>query len=375
VRRQVARIVAIVTLVIVQTAGPALAAGSTWFIQPTPEAAVHVYDHLGGVSCPVPTTCIAVGSSGPERHGAMLSQSALAEIRVGGHWEVQAAPSPGRFTVLSSVSCLSVTDCTAFGSTSTGNGGTATGGPLAEHWDGTTWTIEPTVDPPSAAAEFDGGTCITPDNCTAVGAYLPPNASKYLTLAEHWDGTSWAIQPTPNVVGSETTEAVLEAVSCPSAIACTAVGQAGYRGKGYAMLVERWNGTRWFRQLVTVPSGDQSLDSVSCPTAFRCFAVGNGSVGAAAEYWNGTSWTAQAVPAALSYLAGVTCRSIANCTAVGSPGAAQWDGTSWTFQATPNPTGHTNWTLDAVSCTSATACTAVGDVKLVHRINPLAEHR
>ena len=55
--------------------------------------------------------------------------------------------------------------------------------------------------------------------------------------------------------------------------------------------------------------------------------------------------------------------------------AEAWDGTRWTLQATPKPTD--NLTLNAVSCTSATACTAVGssndisfagpDVALVER--------
>ena len=41
--------------------------------------------------------------------------------------------------------------------------------------------------------------------------------------------------------------------------------------------------------------------------------------------------------------------------------AERWNGTSWTIQSTPNPTGALECSyLQGVSCTSATACTAVG---------------
>jgi hypothetical protein len=43
-----------------------------------------------------------------------------------------------------------------------------------------------------------------------------------VTLAEVWDGSRWAIQPTPNPVGAGAS--VLLGVSCTSPGACTAVG-------------------------------------------------------------------------------------------------------------------------------------------------------
>jgi hypothetical protein len=41
--------------------------------------------------------------------------------------------------------------------------------------------------------------------------------------------------------------------------------------------------------------------------------------------------------------------------------AQVWDGTTWTIQTPPHATGAFASTLNGVSCTSATACTAVGD--------------
>jgi hypothetical protein len=76
------------------------------------------------------------------------------------------------------------------------------------------------------------------------------------------------------------------------------------------------------------------------------------------------------VPASASGgdLSGVSCTSASACTAVGEyytsapdPGALaeSWNGTSWSLPATPNPI--TDGSLRAVSCTSASACTAVGN--------------
>jgi hypothetical protein len=40
--------------------------------------------------------------------------------------------------------------------------------------------------------------------------------------------------------------------------------------------------------------------------------------------------------------------------------AERWNGTSWKTQTTPNPAGAGYSQLNGVSCTSASACTAVG---------------
>jgi len=51
-----------------------------------------------------------------------------------------------------------------------------------------------------------------------------------------------------------------------------------------------------------------------------------------------------------------------------------WDGASWTIQSTPNPTNGKDPVLNAVSCTSSTACTAAGDYTISAGVRvPLAE--
>ena len=82
------------------------------------------------------------------------------------------------------------------------------------------------------------------------------------------------------------------------------------------------------------------------------------------ELWDGTSWTVGPTPDGTS-LQGVSCTSATTCTAVGVNGtgtyATAWDGTNWTDQTTPNPSGSIEAALNAVVCLSVTACEAVGN--------------
>ena len=167
--------------------------------------------------------------------------------------------------------------------------------------------------------------------------------------------TGWVIQPTPNPTGAA--DSRLAGVSCPSASACTAVGEYSVLSGNPPVekrltLAERWNGTRWVIQPTPNPTGAEasSLSAVSCTSASACTAVGTTVSGALAERWNGTAWKIQSVPNRAGgtsvELAGVKCTSATACTAVGQyvngsgvevTLAERWNGTSWKVQSTPNP--------------------------------------
>ena len=145
-------------------------------------------------------------------------------------------------------------------------------------------------------------------------------------------------------------------------------------------LAERWNGTSWTVQATPKPHGSTGsfLNGVSCSSATACTAAGDytnsaGTTLTLAERWNGISWSVQATPnpvgAQGSGLSAVSCTSATACTAVGSTSpsegtdltlAERWNGTAWSVQATPNRPGAQGSSLSGVSCASATACTAVG---------------
>ena len=250
--------------------------------------------------------------------------------------------------------------------------------PLAEARTGTGWRIKATPVPSGAIfSNLFGVSCTAADSCTAAGYYT--DAARHIhPLAERWNGTSWTIQAVPSPAGHP--ESGFFAVSCTAANACTAVGaQTGSTGTTTA-LAERWNGTSWSIQAVPAPAGslDSELLAVSCSAATACTAAGSEidssqtSVPLAAA-WNGTSWSIQSVPGPAgspgSGLSGLSCSSPAACTAAGSYDttsgstallAEAWNGTSWHIQATPSPAGSTGSEFLAVSCSAAAACTAVG---------------
>ena len=400
--------------------------GAAWTIQPTPNPSGSQSGHLAGVACTSPTACIAAGGN---RDGAGVAVT-LAEAWDGTAWTVQSTPNPNggdAWSDLPGVSCTSASACTAVGSYSSVNAperilaegwngaawtiqappnpsgspstslsavscagattciavgdyhdpATATLMTLAERWDGTAWTIQPTPNPAgSGASSLVGVSCASATSCVAVGSSRVGAFGDTVPLAEHWDGAAWTIQPTPMPGGAS--RVVLSGVSCTSAAACTAVGQSG----GQWALVERWDGTAWTIQPTPNPIGGtySGLSGVSCPGATACTAVGTyaagGSPSTLAESWDGTAWAVQPTPVPAgshdSALSGVSCPTAGLCAAVGrsrdSLGttaslAERWDGTAWTIQPTPNPSGSRTNELSGVSCTAPTACAASGDAR------------
>lgn len=108
----------------------------------------------------------------------------------------------------------------------------------AEHWNGTTWTID-AVPKPSGATEVDLNaiSCASSTSCHAAGSFLPSNASfPRLTLVEVWNGTKWSVQSSPNRAAGTADSNQLEGVSCV-ATSCTAVGSYD-PGLGPTTLIE-----------------------------------------------------------------------------------------------------------------------------------------
>ncbi len=304
----------------------------------------------------------------------------LAERWNGTSWTVQSTPNPNGAdsSHLNDVSCTSATACTAVGSYTSFVGTTGRQFALAERWDGTAWTIQPTPDLAGPnGSSLEGVSCTSATACTAVGHYRN-SAGKLVPLAERWNGTSWTVQSTPNPTGAG--ESSLQGVSCTSATACTAVGYSN-SGATVVTLAERWNGTSWKIQSTPNPTGARGkLPAGGLVHDRHCLHSGRellqqrrGKQVTLAERWNGTSWkiqtTANPAGAGGSYMEGVSCTSATACTAVGYSDddlratlAERWNGTSWTVQSTPNPTGGQSRSrrLEGVSCTTATRCTAVG---------------
>lgn len=181
------------------------------------------------------------------------------------------------------------------------------------------WVIQPTPNPAGGTFnELKAVSCSSALVCTAVGSYAN-GAGVQVTLVERWNGSSWVIQPTPNPAGAIISE--LLGVSCASDNACTAVGDS--IGSASGTLAERWDGSTWVIQPTPNPTGTSGrLTAVSCPSANACTAVGSSSLGTLAERWNGSKWVIQPTPdpAGAQFpveLLGVSCPTATACTAVG----------------------------------------------------------
>lgn len=317
---------------------------------------------------PTSSTCVAVIVGGAVPVGASTAG-----------WSQQGVPLPvdAQYDGLNAVSCPSASHCTAVGWYQIPAGGFQLG--LVESWNGNNWSVQ--ANPSgnnSNNSDLTGVACATAKSCVAVGTVVNSSSDSDVFLAERWNGSTWTTAPVPQPVGM--TSGWLNAVACPSAVDCFAVGTFSTGSGGYLTVIEDWNGSSWARQ--PGPSAAGILFGIACLSTSNCFTVGAATGGASwdvlAEHWNGTVWTAQSTPALPAFegntpgnawLDGVSC-SGAKCAAVGTIEydgglmsqtlAERWDSKKWVIQATPDPGGGYNNNLAAVSCTSAADCTAVG---------------
>lgn len=339
---------------------PASAHAAVWKIQETPQAIGEEGEskRLRSVSCPSATQCVAVAGSWADKWN-------------GTKWEYMAvAKSPEGIPRLKSISCPAVNYCIAVGEYVNSSYATKT---HAQRWNGTEWKALTTINPEAKttlSATLRGVSCTATNACTAVGWY-ENSLGMTVTLVERWNGTEWKVQTSANSKAPETSTS-LHAVSCTTATACQAVGETHSNATGSVIFSESWNGTTWAIQ--PVPNVWGILGDVSCTAANACTAVQARFFGEKVFRWNGVEWKEQTleIPAGVvnAQPLGVSCTSATSCTLVGSyeikvgekyegrPLAENWNGTKWSFVTTEAPVS--SGTLFDVACRSSIECTAVG---------------
>jgi hypothetical protein len=264
--------------------------------------------------------------------------------------------------------------------------------PLVEHWNGSAWSLQPAAGPASPAGSvLNSVSCTNNNACTAAGGYVDGTGT-LVTLVERWNGLAWRIQPTPNPSGA--LYVAFNGVACPTPNSCTAVGLLVDSSFNFLTFAEHWNGTTWSIQSTPDPEATGGANGtleggVACPTPDACTAVGQWSPSPAphpgvtlAEHWNGQSWQVQATPNPPAVdgvngthnapFAGVACPTVNDCTAVGNYDsgnangdflalAEHWNGTSWSVQPAASPVGAFVSVLHAVACPTPRTCVAVGE--------------
>jgi hypothetical protein len=320
---------------------------------------------FNGVSCTSAVACTVVGNATVPGGGKVP----LAERWNGRTWRVEATQAPSGGGSLQSVSCVSAVICTAVGYARTGPGAGQVL-PLAESWHGGEWVPQPAAVR-GAAGDLGGVSCTAATFCMALGGRLHPDGSS-TTLMERWDGRRWSQVATPG-------GRVMASVSCTSPASCVAVG--GDTAGDFGVYSEAWNGSAWGTQANGDDSTGELADAVSCTSPAACTVVGSSfsyDLAPTAERWDGGRWRGEdpVTPSDADTdgdgLVAVSCVSAAACVAVGSYSdvllpddnsetlAEEWNGSMWAIRPAPRFT-RSEATLSDISCTSASACMAVGE--------------
>ena len=336
--------------------------GTRWTASTLTSPSGETVSGLNAVSCTATATCVAVGNE-----FGSSGRTPISELWNGTAWTSQSIPATDSASELDAVSCPTTMNCLAVGYSSRV--------PIAEVWGSGKWTLEPPLNPSETTASgLEGVSCATVTSCVAAG-YSDGKSGTRLTLAEKWDGASWAVSVPPILLGRLTGQ--LAGVSCPTTDTCVAVGSVGTNGSAnHGPLVETSTAGIWKIQTIPAPTNAtySQLSAVSCPSAGYCVAVGFyhqpifPTEQPLVEVWHDTTWIVQQ-SAGLTFstdanLSAISCSAPDQCTAVGfagrNPLAESWNGTTWSAQTTATPQ-NVKWSqLLAVSCHSSQSCMAVG---------------
>src|SRR5262249_14921497 len=135
---------------------------------------------------------------------------------------------------------FSATDAWAVGRTTpTFNGLT-----LARHWNGSSWTPAATPSPGTRDNHLLAVSGSAPHDVWAVGwsRNLPYGNRAQQSLVLHWNGSAWSQVPSPNVGTAQT---VLKDVVALSSTNAWAVGYTTDFGGSARAVALHWNGSTW----------------------------------------------------------------------------------------------------------------------------------
>ena len=222
-------------------------------------------------------------------------------------------------------------------------------GPCATPVEAATLQWQQQLMPRLAGGRLEGVSCPSPVACVAVGTrQLTTGRYNSQALVESWDGKTWQLDPAPTLA---TTTSSLGSVSCVSATSCVAVGVTGNLPVPTTTLhpfAEVLMGSRWeIVATAKLPAGTYAaLSSISCSQAKSCVAVGN--------YLAAPGKTLTTQPAL----------------------AEAYNGSTWVVEKVPVIAGHSSY-LSSISCSPGaepTSCTAVGSESAGNSSGALAYH-
>jgi hypothetical protein len=218
-------------------------------------------------------------------------------ILTGSGWSVVPSPSIGILdNNLTAVSGGSANDVWAVGSYVPSSSGVLAA--MAEHFDGTSWTELPLPNVGPNENSLLGVSAIPSGRAWAVGYFVNAEFNQQ-TLVEHFDGTSWAVIPSPSPGARQN---ILYGVAAIADGDVWAVGAVEDATGLWHTLTEHWDGKTWS----VVPSIDSGANgnqfyAVNAVSSSSVYAAGQQSAAAfpsqtLIEHWNGKSWSVVSAP-------------------------------------------------------------------------------
>ncbi|MHB8318151.1 MAG: hypothetical protein ACYDEP_02805 [Acidimicrobiales bacterium] len=326
---------------------------------------------LGGISCATATTCGAIGyyeSPGQTGHIGFI------DTLSNGTWNTETLSTPSG--ELSAISCASATACVASGYTNgpaawtIGSTATLTQLPIPSAQIGSPYPVSFNTSDTIPTA------CPTATSCVAL-APLSNNLAHGSAINVIWqDGSTWSVaNVATNIQQYGQSMSVLPTgISCPTATTCYATLQTN-GNYSYAATLD-YNGSSWqITSATPIGSSGTRVAGIACPNATSCYAPAQDGYGKppVVETLAGGKWTAITTPlptgATNGTLTAIMCPTATTCYATGYVNSSGYDvplvdtlaNGSWTAQTPALPAGTSSYSLNAVSCTSTTACIA-GDV-------------
>jgi hypothetical protein len=200
--------------------------GSIWSVVPTPNVGNYI-NYLDAVKAIAPDDVWAAGS-----YVVSEGQTTLLALHWDGSQWTVALSSGGPNSRFSAVDASASNNVWLVGSeNATGRRIT-----IAYRWNGSIWSNTSSLSPGAFDNDFTGVEVIAPGEVWAVGTHRQSSPSPKRTLIQRWNGTQWAIVPSPNAEDDASNE--LKAVSSLSPGYIWAVGSHYNATK---TLVERYN--------------------------------------------------------------------------------------------------------------------------------------
>ena len=226
----------------------------------------------------------------------------------------------------------------------------------------------------SNTVQYDSVSCATATNCTAAGTTATGDPFVVTEVSGSW-GTPKVIDLPAGGVSAEF------GVSCPSVGNCLAAGGYATSSKATRLLLVKESGGTWGAATTATPPADSLSGSLEhavfaapwCSSAGNCEVVGDYTV--AGPAWrlmtvtetSGTFSAARALPgveAGAPNSTSLGCSSIGNCAAASQDAGWTETGGTWSSPAVLDSSQSDNLAVAGVGCPSATTCIVVGTTQV-----------